>query len=214
MKNVILIGDSIRMGYCKYVKEALDGAAEVYYPAENCRFSTHTFRFLGDWHRDGNWPPDVDIVHWNVGLWDALEMDGEGPLNTIETYEMNIGRIYRKIKRMYPNAVQVFATSTNVVEEGYKGSFRRSNTSIERYNEIAVKFLKEQGVYINDLYSLTKNIPSEYRSDMTHFNTPQGTKLIGDRVISVICELINIDAAQVKTEDFVLEKFSDKSLGF
>ncbi|MBO5010011.1 MAG: hypothetical protein J6D20_04860 [Clostridia bacterium] len=31
MKKVILIGDSIRMGYDKYVKEALDGVAEVWY---------------------------------------------------------------------------------------------------------------------------------------------------------------------------------------
>ncbi len=39
MKKVLLIGDSIRMGYDKYVKDALNEVAEVYYPTENCRFS-------------------------------------------------------------------------------------------------------------------------------------------------------------------------------
>ena len=29
MKKIVLLGDSIRMGYDKYVKEALDGVAEA-----------------------------------------------------------------------------------------------------------------------------------------------------------------------------------------
>lgn len=32
MKKILLIGDSIRMGYDKYVKLAFEGEAEVYYP--------------------------------------------------------------------------------------------------------------------------------------------------------------------------------------
>ena len=32
------------MGYDKYVKEALAGAAEVYYPEENCRFAEYVLR--------------------------------------------------------------------------------------------------------------------------------------------------------------------------
>ena len=31
MKKIVLLGDSIRMGYDKYVKEALADVAEVYY---------------------------------------------------------------------------------------------------------------------------------------------------------------------------------------
>ena len=39
MKKVVLLGDSIRMNYCKYVKSKLEGIAEVYYPDDNCRFA-------------------------------------------------------------------------------------------------------------------------------------------------------------------------------
>ena len=40
MKKVLLLGDSIRMGYDDYVKEILQGKCEVYYAAdENGRFS-------------------------------------------------------------------------------------------------------------------------------------------------------------------------------
>ena len=46
MKKVILIGDSIRMGYDKYIKASLEGEAEVFYPSENCRFATYVLRFV------------------------------------------------------------------------------------------------------------------------------------------------------------------------
>ena len=43
MKKVLLLGDSIRMGYDDYVKEALDGKCEVVYDAEdNGRFAAYT----------------------------------------------------------------------------------------------------------------------------------------------------------------------------
>lgn len=49
MKNVILLGDSIRQGYDEFVAEGLSGVAQVYYPEENCRFSVFLFRSLDRW---------------------------------------------------------------------------------------------------------------------------------------------------------------------
>lgn len=37
MKKTLLIGDSIRMGYCGFVKALLAGEAEVFFPEENGR---------------------------------------------------------------------------------------------------------------------------------------------------------------------------------
>ena len=48
MKNLLLIGDSIRMGYDKSVKKTLEGRANVIFPAENCRFARHTMVMLRD----------------------------------------------------------------------------------------------------------------------------------------------------------------------
>ena len=36
MKKILIIGDSIRKGYSKYVKVAFQDVAEVYYPDDNC----------------------------------------------------------------------------------------------------------------------------------------------------------------------------------
>ena len=42
MENLLFVGDSIRAGYGKTVKRTLDGFANVYFPAGNCRFATYT----------------------------------------------------------------------------------------------------------------------------------------------------------------------------
>ncbi|MBQ8684639.1 MAG: hypothetical protein IJ514_00515 [Clostridia bacterium] len=64
MEKLVLIGDSIRMGYDKYVKEALRGVAEVYYPEENCRFAEYVLRYAHEWKNQGSWPSDADLVHF------------------------------------------------------------------------------------------------------------------------------------------------------
>ena len=73
MKKVFLIGDSIRMGYDKYVAEQLAGEAEVAYSADNAQFTEYTLRHLGDWKEQLKLD-SVDVVHWNVGLWDTLHL--------------------------------------------------------------------------------------------------------------------------------------------
>ena len=80
MKKVLLIGDSIRQGYDKYVKKALADSCEVYYPNENCRFAQFVLRHLSDWKREFNLGDDVDAVHWNTGLWDTLVQYDDGCL--------------------------------------------------------------------------------------------------------------------------------------
>ena len=48
MKKIVLLGDSTRMGYDKYVKESLETSAEVFYPEENCRFAEYILRYAHD----------------------------------------------------------------------------------------------------------------------------------------------------------------------
>ena len=63
MKNIFLIGDSIRFGasansdyntsnspgYGVYLEEMLRGKANVYAPNDNCRFLQYTLRYRYDW---------------------------------------------------------------------------------------------------------------------------------------------------------------------
>lgn len=215
MKKIVLIGDSIRMGYDKYVSEALADVAEVYYPAENCRFAQYTLRSFHDWKEKGAWPADIDLVHWNVGLWDVPEIYGDPPLSSIEHYKDMITRIDRRIRLLYPNAKVVFATTTSVVDEMFVGKrFQRRNSVIEEFNAAAREALAGTGTIINDLYAHSCRCPMTYRSDETHYNTPEGAAFMGGKVLSVICEELGIAATDVNVENFKLEDYSLDNIGY
>jgi len=214
MKKIVLLGDSIRMGYDKYVKEALADVAEVYYPDENCRFAENVLRFAHDWKAKGKWPDDIDLVHWNAGLWDVLELFEDEPLTSPEYYAQAIKRIHKRLRMLFPNAKVVFATSTAVIEEKCSLNFRRHNSIIEQYNRIAAEALYGTDSLINDLYELTSSCTNDYHSDAVHYYTDKGTELIGGRVISLICRELNISASDVNIENFQPEKYLSDNIGY
>lgn len=214
MKKIVLIGDSIRMGYDKYVKVALENSAEVFYPPENCRFTEYVLRYAHEWKASGKWGSDVDLVHWNAGLWDALELFGDEPLTSLSYYGEAIGRIDKRLRMLFPKAKMVFATSTNVNEARARPEFIRHNTTIEKYNAEALRVLSDTDTVINDLYPLTASVPDSYRSDWVHFYTPEGTELIGGKVLSVICEILSITPEQVDMESFESEYYSKSNIGY
>lgn len=214
MKKIVLIGDSIRMGYDKYVKDALSKVAEVYYPQENCRFAEYVLRYAHEWKASGKWGDDVDLVHWNAGLWDALELFGDEPLTSLSYYGEAISRIDKRLRMLFPNAKIVFATSTNVNEKMSVPEFTRHNTTIQKYNREALRVLSETDTVINDLYTLTASFPDNYRSDWVHFYTPIGTEFVGGRVLSVICELLEITPEKINIDSFNPERYSKDNIGY
>ena len=204
MKKVLLIGDSIRQGYDKYVKYALKDRFEVCYPGDNCRFAQYTLRHLPDW-RDSLCPEgDVAAVHWNAGLWDSLVWFEDGPLTPPDIYAYYVARICRLIQKIFPKAKVIFATSTPVLEERFlnpKRSYRK-NSDIAQYNEIAAKIAKEHGFYVNDLYAVVKDAPKSYYSDMTHLYTPEGTQVLTDAVLEAIGAALGEKFASFTLSDY------------
>ena len=214
MKKIVLLGDSIRMGYDKYTKEALQGSCEVYYPEENCRFAENVLRFAHEWKIKGEWPDDVDLVHWNAGLWDALELFGDAPLTSLSYYKEALARIDRRLRMLFPKAKLVFATSTSVIEEKCKPHFRWHNSTIEEYNAAAIEALSGTDTVINDLYAVATSLPAEAHSDAVHFYTPLGTERLGGAVLAVICKLLDIPASEVNLEEFRPENYSADNIGY
>ena len=204
MKKVLLIGDSIRMGYDAYVKNFLSDTCEVYYPSENCRFAMYIVRHLKDWKMQFEIDDDLDLIHWNAGLWDTLELFEDGCITPPDFYEFYIEKICKFIKILFPKAKVIFATSTPILEHKFvnpKVAIRR-NAKVREYNEIAIKVCKEHGFAINDLYSLVQDVPEEYYSDMTHLYTPEGTQILADAVIKSICDTLNMDYHEFTFKDY------------
>jgi hypothetical protein len=204
MKKILLIGDSIRMGYDADVKSFFSDSCEVYYPSENCRFAQYIARHLGDWKKELEIDVDLDLVHWNAGLWDTLELYEDGCITPPDFYEFYIEKICKFIKILFPKAKVIFATSTPVLEHKFlkpEVAIRR-NAKIKEYNEIAIKVCKNHGFAINDLYSLVQDVPEEYYSDMTHLYTPEGTQILANGVIKSICVALNLEYHEFIFQDY------------
>ena len=193
MKKILLIGDSIRQGYDKYVKMAFEGTADVFYSKDNCRFASYVLRCLPDWKAVYCGNENVDLVHWNAGLWDCLKMLDGIHHTPIEIYKEYIERCCTVIEKLFPGAKMIFATSTPVQEHLF-GEMKRLNADIEAYNAAAVRIIKAHGGEINDLYTLMNAQPVEYHSDLTHYETKDGTRVIANQVIEHIEKALDIKA--------------------
>jgi len=159
MKKVLLLGDSIRMGYDEYVKEILAGEFEVIYDDfDNGRFSAYTL-----WQANQAFKNQgrFDVVHWNNGYWDMnVEYPMTEAMHPVDEYVHFLSRILSQIRNN--GAVPIFATTTpilskeaaaDVVREGID-SFKYDNEWVVKYNASAVKFMQGEGVTVNDLYAL------------------------------------------------------------
>ena len=123
-----------------------------------------------------------------------------------------MARIHKRLRRIFPKAKIIFATSTAVIE-GVAKEFIRHNATIDEYNKKAIEALSGTDCEINDLYALTSRLPDSYHSDATHYYTPEATELIGGRVIALICEALDIKASEVNIESFEPEKYTSENIG-
>ena len=152
MKTLILLGDSIRMGYQPEVMKLLEGKFEVLGPKENGRWSGYTLNSLRFWMPE--WPK-ADVIHLNVGLWDTGDDYGFGRSFTrLPDYKENLELILRVLREHYPEAKLILATTTPTLD--------RDQQVIRDYNAVLRAVAEEQGIVLDDLYSLFAGREEEY----------------------------------------------------
>lgn len=188
--NIFLIGDSIRLGYCATTKAELADAAEVFYVADNCRSSQNIIFNLMHWKNRFDAAEKVDLVHFNCGHWDAAHWNGaEYSLTGDLDYERNIRMIIRTIRKLFPNAKIVMATTTPMNPDGSQGNNPRTTAELQHLNEIAVKVAGEEQVPVNDLFAFAAPWGSEAYVDSCHY-TPEAFADLGKEVARVLREYI------------------------
>lgn len=183
MKNVFLIGDSIRLGYDGPVREMLSQRAQLYWSADNARFVHYTLRYADIWAREDCRPETIDVVHWNNGLWDVAHLGEPETLTSPEEYRRGLRRIARRLKKIFPQAQIIFALTTSVIESRMKPDFYRLNADIQAYNAIAREVMAGEGIEIDDLYAVSCAMSDDdHAPDGTHF-TENGYRLLAQAVV-------------------------------
>ena len=191
MKKVLLLGDSIRMGYQNDVKELLQGEYEVICPEDNGRFAAYT---LWQANQMFKWNPDIELVHFNNGYWDMnIEAPMTEAIHPVEEYVSFLRRIVTLCRQC--GAKVVFATTVPILEAGaagdntsVEGTINYSNEWVKEYNAAAVETMKALDVPVNDLYALCMEDDRRYKcEDLLHLSA-EGSRRCAEQVADYVRE--------------------------
>lgn len=194
LPNVLILGDSISIGYTLHVRKLLAGKANVFRPVSkdvsaadtrpiNCAGTTHGIQNIDGWLRSRSW----DVIHFNWGLHDLKHVTTVGssknsnlpgdPLQaTVEQYGKNLEVIVGKLKTT--GARLVFATTTPVAPDTLNPL--REPDAPGRYNAAALQIMRNHGIPVNDLFGFCE--PQLEKLQMprnVHFTASGSTALAG-----------------------------------
>ena len=187
MKRVVLIGDSIRMGYEPFVRQALADAADLWGPEENGGTSANVLAHLTEWAVERQ----PDVVHINAGLHDlrTLDLATPGSVVPLPRYGEHVAQILLRLAAE-TDAVVIWATTTPVNAENHHRvkDFDRSNEDVT-YNAAAIDIALGMDVAVNDLYAVVADGPDSawLTDDGVHF-TAQGSETLSEAVVGAITE--------------------------
>lgn len=191
--NVLIYGDSVSIKYTSAVRKNLEGKATVIRLFKNGG-SSHNF--ISNMNKmnvtmfqpglEGGWNFEWDLIHFNVGLHDLKYLKGKNlnkngsQVSTISKYQQNLEEICQYLKKNYPKAKLIFATTTPVPENA-KGRYKGDSI---KFNKAAIEVLsKHPDILVNDLYSFTLPHHKEWEQEPgnVHYNqlgfTEQGKKV-------------------------------------
>src|SRR5680860_1314492 len=106
--KVLIIGDSISIGYTPYVKKHFSGEAIVQHNPGNAQHTGTGLQKIDEWLGDEKW----DIIQFNWGLWDLCYRDPDSKVQgnrdkvngeityDIEAYMSNIDSIVSMLQSL------------------------------------------------------------------------------------------------------------------
>lgn len=151
LPRVVLIGDSIRMGYAPLVAKRLEGRAVIVSPKANGGDSSNVLKHLDAWAVQ-NQPV---VIHFNCGLHDLKKLKKDGTYQVdLTRYEANLRAIVARLRKG-TKAVLVFASTTPILDDRHAkrgANFDRFEADVRRYNATAARVMKELGVAVHDLH--------------------------------------------------------------
>lgn len=206
LPNVLLIGDSISIGYTLGVRALLKGKANVLRPmssngkeAFNCGPTTTGLQCIDDWLGDFRW----DVIHFNWGLHDLCYRHPDSKVygnrdkikgtlsTTLPDYEKNLERL---LSRLEATKTKLIWANSTMVPEGEAG--RKTGDEL-KYNAVAVQVMDACGIAINDLNALSARFEKECWSEPgdVHFS-PAGYEKLAVQVAEVIGKTLPVELSE------------------
>lgn len=183
LPRVLLIGDSISIGYTVAVQKALASEANVHRIPENGADTANGLKKIESWLGDSRW----DVIHFNWGLHDLKVTPGGGRQVPIEVYERNLVML---VERLKGTGAQLIWATTTPVPEG-KQNPPREPADAPKYNAAGRRVMEAHGIVIDDLYAAALPRLAEIQLPVNvHFNN-SGWELLASRVAASIQAALN-----------------------
>ena len=184
--KILIVGDSISLGYTPYVREDLQGIAEVYHNRGNAQHTGTGLDSIETWIGTKDW----DIIQFNWGLWDLCYRHPDSKTQgnrdkvhgtityELEDYGKNLDSIVQWMKAK-SDAKLIFVTTTYVPED----EAGRYQEDAIRYNQLAKRIMEKNGVVINDIYEASRRIHRQYGKDSgdVHY-LPEGYRALAKEI--------------------------------
>ena len=181
LPRVLIIGDSISIGYTAAVRKLLAEKANVHRVKGNCKYSAFGVEHIDTWLGNGDW----DLIHFNFGLWDWYGWSQEQKA-TPESYATNLDQIVTTL--MATKAKLIFAVTTPpCAGPERKMKIIVTDERAKAFNDAALAVMRRHGVEINDLYTPMAKEEGRYQlgTNNVHY-THEGKALQATLVAKVI----------------------------
>jgi acyl-CoA thioesterase-1 len=173
LPRVLVIGDSISIGYTPPLRDLLKDVANVHHNAGNAADTANGAARVQAWIGAGKW----DVIHVNFGLHDIKLGNGKHQVAP-EDYEKNLRAIVKALKAT--NATIIWCATTPVPEGTL--SPPRKNDDVIAYNAIAKKVMDENKIPTNDLYAFALPLLKEIQLPSNVHFTQAGSKKLAEKV--------------------------------
>ena len=191
LPRVVLIGDSIRLGYAPLVAKRLAGKVRIVSVEANGGDSANVRKNLDAW-AIGEKP---DLVHLNCGLHDLKRAKATGAYQVpLAEYEANLKEIVARVRGA--GIPLVFASTTPILDARHAArgaDFDRTEADVERYNVAALALMKGAGVPVHDLHWVVAQggVEQMMLKDGTHY-TPAGYERLAEAVADCILRQLSV----------------------
>ncbi|HAV64329.1 MAG TPA: SGNH/GDSL hydrolase family protein [Verrucomicrobiales bacterium] len=172
--NVLLIGDSISIGYTLPVRELLAGKADLFRIPENGGPTANGLAKLNSWLGTNQW----DVIHFNWGLHDLKFMPGGRRQVPLDDYEQNLEKLVARLKK---TGATLIWCSTTPVPPGRLNPPRLVGDDVI-YNLAARRIMERHGIAINDLYSFALARQAEIQNPADVHFSREGSAILGRAV--------------------------------
>ena len=190
LPRVLLIGDSISMGYTLDVREMLKGKANIHRIPTNGGPTTNGLKNIKAWLGDSKW----DVIHFNWGLHDlkyiaedpSKRADPKAPGAHLQVpladYEKNLAEL---VKIMQATGAKLIWCNTTPVPAGSDG---RVEGDEAKYNEAAARVMTAAGIPTDDLCAHASAKLKDVQLPANVHYSPAGYHYLAEKVAAVIAE--------------------------